>query len=49
MAKAHSLARVLAGNRVALLRGHGCVCAATDLRSVCMISIGLKDNAALIL
>jgi HCOMODA/2-hydroxy-3-carboxy-muconic semialdehyde decarboxylase len=49
MAMAHSLARVLAGNRVALLRGHGCVCAATDLRSVCMISIGLKDNAALIL
>lgn len=43
-----SLARVLAQNRVALLRGHGCVCVADNLKAVIMISIGLKDNAELI-
>lgn len=43
-----SLARTLGQNRVALLRGHGCICAASDLAAVCMISIGLKDNAALV-
>jgi ribulose-5-phosphate 4-epimerase/fuculose-1-phosphate aldolase len=48
MEMGHSLSRALAGNRVALMRGHGCVCAASDLRSVIMVSIGLKDNAALI-
>ena len=48
MAMGHSLARTLGPNRVALLRGHGCICAADDLRAVVMISIGLRDNAALI-
>ena len=44
----HSLSRVLGQNKVALLRGHGCVCAAANVRAVCMIAIGLKDNAALV-
>ncbi|BCH29322.1 hypothetical protein MesoLjLc_12520 [Mesorhizobium sp. L-8-10] len=44
----HSLARTLGPNRVALLRGHGCVCVAESLKAVVMISIGLKDNASLI-
>jgi HCOMODA/2-hydroxy-3-carboxy-muconic semialdehyde decarboxylase len=48
MEMGHALSRALGGNRVVLLRGHGCVCAAPNLRSVIMISIGLKDNAALI-
>ncbi|WP_051340627.1 class II aldolase/adducin family protein [Azospirillum halopraeferens] len=48
MAMGHSLARVLGGNRVALLRGHGCICVADSLRAVVMISIALRDNAALI-
>jgi ribulose-5-phosphate 4-epimerase/fuculose-1-phosphate aldolase len=44
-----SLAKTLGPNRAALLRGHGAVCAAPDLRAICMISIYLKDNAELIL
>lgn len=48
MEMGHSLSHALGGNRVVLLRGHGCVCAGADLRSVIMISVGLKDNAALI-
>lgn len=48
MEMGHSLARVLGRNRVALLRGHGCVCVAENLKAVIMISIGLKDNAQLI-
>lgn len=44
----HSLARALGQNRVALLRGHGCVCAAHDIKAVIMVSIGLRDNAELI-
>jgi len=48
MEMGHSLARVLGQNRVALLRGHGCVCVADNLKAVIMISIGLKDNAQLI-
>ncbi|EAS50388.1 possible ribulose-5-phosphate 4-epimerase and related epimerases [Aurantimonas manganoxydans SI85-9A1] len=48
MAMGHSLSRALGANRVALLRGHGAICAATDLKSVVMISIGLRDNAELI-
>lgn len=48
MEMGHSLARTLGSNRVVLLRGHGCVCAAANLRSVVMISIAVKDNAALI-
>lgn len=49
MEMGHSLSKVLAGNRVALLRGHGCICVATDLKAVCRISVSLKDNAALIM
>ena len=48
MEMGHSLARTLGQNRVALLRGHGCVCVADNLKAVIMISIGLKDNAQLI-
>lgn len=48
MPMGHSLSKVLGQGRVALLRGHGAVCAGADLKSVVMISIGLRDNAALI-
>ncbi|MGO7133565.1 class II aldolase/adducin family protein [Rhizobium leguminosarum] len=48
MEMGHSLARALGGGRAALLRGHGAICVAQDLRAVVMISIGLRDNAALI-
>lgn len=48
MPMGHSLARALGKNRVALLRGHGCICAAENLKAVVMISIALKDNAALV-
>lgn len=48
MEMGHSLARTLGPNRVALLRGHGCVCAASNLKAVVMISIGLRDNAELV-
>lgn len=48
MAMGHSLSRALADNAAALLRGHGAICAASDLKSVVMISIGLRDNAELI-
>ena len=43
-----SLSRTLGQNSVALMRGHGCVCAAADIRAVIMISVALKDNANLI-
>lgn len=45
----HSLAKALGNGRVALLRGHGAVCAAANLRAICMVSIYLKENAELIL
>ncbi|WP_157019546.1 class II aldolase/adducin family protein [Mesorhizobium xinjiangense] len=45
----HSLARTLRSGQTALLRGHGAVCAAHDLRAICMISIYMRDNAQLIL
>lgn len=45
----HSLARTLGSHRAALLRCHGAICAAPDLRAICMISIAMKDNAELIL
>lgn len=48
MEMGHSLSKALDKNRVALLRGHGCVCAADNLKAVCMISIALRDNAQLI-
>jgi len=44
-----SLARTLGDRAAVLLRGHGAVCAAADLRAICMISIYLKENAELIL
>ncbi|MCC0028189.1 MAG: class II aldolase/adducin family protein [Zhengella sp.] len=45
----HSLARTLGGNAAALLRGHGAVCAAPNLKGICMVSIYMRDNAELIL
>lgn len=45
----HSLARALGTNPTALLRGHGAVCAAPNLRAICMVSIYMRDNAELIL
>ena len=48
MEMGRSLSRALGPNRVALLRGHGCVCAAESVKAVCMVSIALKDNAGLI-
>lgn len=48
MEMGHSLSRTLGKGRAALLRGHGAICAADDLKSVVMVSIGLRDNAALI-
>ncbi len=45
----HSLARTLGDRRAALLRCHGAICAAPDIRGICMISIAMKDNAELIL
>lgn len=44
-----SLARTLGAHRVALLRGHGAICAAHSLRAVCMVSINMKSNAELLL
>lgn len=48
MKMGHSLSKTLGQNTIALLRGHGCVCVASDIRAACMISVGLKDNAELI-
>lgn len=48
MPMGHSLARALSKNRIALLRGHGCICVAENLKAVVMVSIGLRDNAALV-
>ncbi|MCQ8783051.1 class II aldolase/adducin family protein [Mangrovibrevibacter kandeliae] len=48
MPMGHSLARTLGQNRAVLMRGHGATCAASDLKAVVMISIGLRDNAELI-
>lgn len=48
MEMGHSLARTLGQNSVALLRGHGCICVAPDIKAVCMISVGLRDNAELV-
>lgn len=45
----HSLARTLGQGRAALLRGHGAICAAPNVRAICMVSIFMKDNAELIL
>ena len=48
MEMGHALARRLGKGTVVLLRGHGAVCVASDLKAVVMISIGLRDNAALV-
>jgi ribulose-5-phosphate 4-epimerase/fuculose-1-phosphate aldolase len=48
MEMGHSLARKLGKCSAVLLRGHGAVCVASNLKSVVMIAIGLRDNAALI-
>jgi len=48
MAMGHSLSRALGDKTVALLRGHGCICVASNIKAVIMISIALKDNAELI-
>ena len=45
----HSLARTVGAGRAALLRGHGAVCVAPNLRAICMISINMKENAELVL
>jgi len=45
----HSLARTLGTRSAALLRGHGAVCAAANLKAICMVSIYMRDNAELIL
>lgn len=44
-----SLARALGDRAAVLLRGHGAVCAAANLRAICMVSIYMKDNAELVL
>lgn len=44
-----SLARTLGNGRAALLRGHGAICAAPNIRAICLISINMKENAELIL
>ncbi|MCV0396597.1 MAG: class II aldolase/adducin family protein [Rhizobiaceae bacterium] len=49
LAMGQSLARALGSGRAVLLRGHGAVCAAPNLRAICMISINMKDNAELVL
>ena len=49
MEQGEDLARTLAGNSVALMRGHGCVVAGDGLRDTVMKAIYLQVNAALIL
>jgi ribulose-5-phosphate 4-epimerase/fuculose-1-phosphate aldolase len=48
MEMGHSLSKVLGQNSVVLMRGHGCVCVARDLRAVCLVSMGVRDNAELV-
>ncbi|MEC7761844.1 MAG: class II aldolase/adducin family protein [Pseudomonadota bacterium] len=47
MEMGHSLSRTLGSGSAALLRGHGAICAGACLKSVIMISMGLRDNAEL--
>lgn len=49
LAHARSLARTLGGRRAALMRGHGCVVAAPNVRAVTSASVYLERNAALLL
>ena len=49
MEQGEDLARTLAGNSVALMRGHGCVVVGEGLRDTVMKAIYLQVNAALIL
>ncbi len=48
MAMGHSLSRALGQRTVALMRGHGCICVAPNIRAAVMISVSLRDNAELI-
>ncbi len=47
MAQGRDLAQTLAGHRVALMRGHGCVVTGRDLREAVFTSIYLQVNARL--
>ena len=49
MAQGEDLARTLAGNSVALMRGHGCVVTGAGLRDTVMKAIYLEVNAGLLL
>ena len=49
MEQARSLARALGGRRVALMRGHGSVVAAPDVRAVTSACVYLERNARLLL
>jgi ribulose-5-phosphate 4-epimerase/fuculose-1-phosphate aldolase len=47
--RAESLARALANNSCALLRGHGAVCVGADLKAATFVSVYMKENAQLLL
>ena len=49
MDQGRDLARALAANRVALMRGHGCVVAASSVKEAVMCAIYLQVNARLLL
>ena len=49
MDQGRDLARTLATNRVALMRGHGCVVAASSVKEAVMCAIYLQVNARLLL
>ena len=49
MDQGRDLARTLAANRVALMRGHGCVVAASSVKEAVMCAIYLQVNARLLL
>lgn len=49
MAQGRSLAAALGGNRVALMRGHGCVVAGQSLKEAVMAAVYLQFNARLLL
>lgn len=49
MAMGHSLSRTLGQRRAALLRNHGAICVGGDVKEVVMISVGLRDNAEVLL
>jgi len=47
MEQGRDLAKVLGGNSVALMRGHGCVVAAEDIKAAVNIAVYLQVNAKL--